>query len=249
MRFVGRGHPAIRATHAKTLELTADADDHRAGHLRHRGRRPSRAAAPMAGPVRITITAGRRVVHARRRRQPVLGPGRPGGDPARPAAAARHVRHRRRRRGGRPAPRAGRRAAGPDARVEVDVVPIPADAGGRAVRRRPGPAAGRPGAGRRTRPPPTRSSPRTPAPAGWSARAADAAGRTAGRTLVVATADLPGQTVLGALRDVARRDRRSAARAGRRGGLPVTRPAAARPGRRRRRDLLRDDTGRAPASS
>ncbi|MBE7188104.1 DUF371 domain-containing protein [Jatrophihabitans endophyticus] len=60
MRFVGRGHPAVRATHAKTLELTPG------GELTERGTcivavgAEAQPAAPMAGPVRIRITAGGR---------------------------------------------------------------------------------------------------------------------------------------------------------------------------------------------
>lgn len=58
MRFAGRGHPAIRATHGKTLELARDDEiTERATCVIAVGARPERAQ-PMAGPVRITIRAG-----------------------------------------------------------------------------------------------------------------------------------------------------------------------------------------------
>ena len=58
MRFVGRGHPAIRATHGKTLELSPDADiTARATCVVAVGVEPE-PAAPMAGRVRIRISAG-----------------------------------------------------------------------------------------------------------------------------------------------------------------------------------------------
>ena len=55
MRIVGRGHPAIRATHHKTLELTRDTDiTERATCIVAVG--VAEAWTPMAGDVRITIT-------------------------------------------------------------------------------------------------------------------------------------------------------------------------------------------------
>lgn len=58
MRFVGRGHPAVRASHSKTFELAP-------GHeLSERGTcivavgAEAQPARPMAGPVRIRISAG-----------------------------------------------------------------------------------------------------------------------------------------------------------------------------------------------
>lgn len=57
MRFVGSGHPAIRATHHKTLELTADAQiSERATCVVAVGcAGPDR---PLAGDLRVTIRAG-----------------------------------------------------------------------------------------------------------------------------------------------------------------------------------------------
>lgn len=56
MRFVGRGHPAIRATHHKTVELiAADEITDRATCVAGVGMEPA-PPAPMAGPVRIRIT-------------------------------------------------------------------------------------------------------------------------------------------------------------------------------------------------
>jgi hypothetical protein len=59
VRFVGRGHAAIRATHTKTIELTTDADiTERATCVIAVGvEGPPHA---LAGPVRVTIGAGRR---------------------------------------------------------------------------------------------------------------------------------------------------------------------------------------------
>ena len=58
MRLVGRGDGAIRATHAKTLEFTADPEiTERATCIVAVGTEVHDAARP-AGPVRITITAG-----------------------------------------------------------------------------------------------------------------------------------------------------------------------------------------------
>jgi hypothetical protein len=57
VRLVGHGHPAIRATHPKTLELTPDEDiTQRATCVVAVALEP--AASPLAGPVRITLCAG-----------------------------------------------------------------------------------------------------------------------------------------------------------------------------------------------
>jgi hypothetical protein len=57
MLFIGRGHPAIRATHAKTLELTTDAEiTGRATCVIAVG--VAAPDTPLAGPIRITVTAG-----------------------------------------------------------------------------------------------------------------------------------------------------------------------------------------------
>jgi hypothetical protein len=57
VRFVGRGHDRIRATHAKTLELSMDPDiTERATCVIAVG--VEGPATPMAGPVRIEISAG-----------------------------------------------------------------------------------------------------------------------------------------------------------------------------------------------
>lgn len=57
MRLVGHGHSAIRATHAKTLELSRDTDiTTRATCVVAVG--VAAAPGPLAGPVRITIEAG-----------------------------------------------------------------------------------------------------------------------------------------------------------------------------------------------
>lgn len=65
MRLVGRGHPAIRATHAKTLEFTSDDEITAratcivAVAVEVAPRRPDGPVpAPLAGPVRISIHAG-----------------------------------------------------------------------------------------------------------------------------------------------------------------------------------------------
>jgi hypothetical protein len=58
VRLVGHGHSAIRATHAKTLEVTADDTiTERATCVVAVGTQ-AEPPAPLAGPVRITITAG-----------------------------------------------------------------------------------------------------------------------------------------------------------------------------------------------
>lgn len=58
MRFVGRGHPAIRATHHKTLELSSDPQlTERATCVIAVAAEPE-PPAPLAGPVRIRIAAG-----------------------------------------------------------------------------------------------------------------------------------------------------------------------------------------------
>ena len=60
MRFVGRGHPAIRATHPKTFELVPGDDlTERGTCIVAVGVEPQ-PAQPMAGPVRIRISAGGR---------------------------------------------------------------------------------------------------------------------------------------------------------------------------------------------
>jgi hypothetical protein len=57
VRLIGRGHPAIRATHAKTVELTVEADiTERATCVVAVDVEGS--TGPVAGPVRITISAG-----------------------------------------------------------------------------------------------------------------------------------------------------------------------------------------------
>lgn len=59
MRLVGHGHAAIRATHRKTLELTHDADiTERATCVVAVGVDVDGPRAPLAGDVRITIAAG-----------------------------------------------------------------------------------------------------------------------------------------------------------------------------------------------
>ncbi|MDT4949808.1 MAG: hypothetical protein QOJ37_2403, partial [Pseudonocardiales bacterium] len=58
MRLVGRGDDRIRATHTKTLELTVDAAiTERATCVLAVAVHPE-PAQPLAGPVRITISAG-----------------------------------------------------------------------------------------------------------------------------------------------------------------------------------------------
>lgn len=57
MRLVGSGHPAIRATHAKTLEFTRDTDiTERATCVVGVGLQPVPHA--LAGPIRLTLRAG-----------------------------------------------------------------------------------------------------------------------------------------------------------------------------------------------
>ncbi|WP_375497861.1 DUF371 domain-containing protein [uncultured Jatrophihabitans sp.] len=58
MRFVGRGHPAIRATHAKTLELSPDPDITARATCVIAVGTDAEPLAPMAGRVRIRISAG-----------------------------------------------------------------------------------------------------------------------------------------------------------------------------------------------
>ena len=58
MRITGRGHPAIRATHAKTLELAPDPDITERATCVLAVRSTAAPAEPLAGPVRITIGAG-----------------------------------------------------------------------------------------------------------------------------------------------------------------------------------------------
>src|SRR3954447_4221171 len=55
--MVGRGHPAIRATHGKTLEFSADPDITARATCVVAIRR-SGDAAPVAGDVRVTLRAG-----------------------------------------------------------------------------------------------------------------------------------------------------------------------------------------------
>ncbi len=58
VRFVGRGHPCVRATHAKTLELSPDAEiTARATCVIAVGSEPE-PAEPMAGRVRIRVSIG-----------------------------------------------------------------------------------------------------------------------------------------------------------------------------------------------
>ena len=67
MRLCGRGHPGIRATHAKTLEFTADAEiGPGATCVVAVGSRPLSDPRPFAGPVRLELIAGGHsvVVHA-----------------------------------------------------------------------------------------------------------------------------------------------------------------------------------------
>ncbi|GAB2480062.1 DUF371 domain-containing protein [Jatrophihabitans fulvus] len=58
MRFAGRGHPAIRATHGKTLEFTADPVVTERGTCIVAVGAEADPPAPMAGPVRLRIAAG-----------------------------------------------------------------------------------------------------------------------------------------------------------------------------------------------
>lgn len=58
MRFTGRGHPAIRATHDKTLEIALDGDITGRATCVIAVAGEADPAAPMAGPVRIRIAAG-----------------------------------------------------------------------------------------------------------------------------------------------------------------------------------------------
>jgi hypothetical protein len=67
VRLTGRGHELVRATHAKTLEFTPDTEiTARATCVLAVGV-DARPAAPLAGPVRITITVGSEsfTLHAR----------------------------------------------------------------------------------------------------------------------------------------------------------------------------------------
>jgi hypothetical protein len=76
VRLIGHGSPAIRATHAKTLELTADAEiTERATCVVAVG--VERAAAPLAGPVRITISAGAEEFTLEARANPAWHPAGP----------------------------------------------------------------------------------------------------------------------------------------------------------------------------
>lgn len=81
MRLVGHGHPAIRATHTKTLEFSSDHDiTERATCVVAVDVAP--AAAPIAGPVRITVRAGDEAFA-------LTGRGNPSWDPAGPAVVRR----------------------------------------------------------------------------------------------------------------------------------------------------------------
>lgn len=57
MRFTGRGHPAIRATHDKTLELVADEALTERGTCIVAVGAEAEPARPLAGPVRVRIAA------------------------------------------------------------------------------------------------------------------------------------------------------------------------------------------------
>ncbi|HEX9991809.1 MAG TPA: DUF371 domain-containing protein [Acidimicrobiales bacterium] len=57
-RVTGTGHPAVRATHDKTLEVTADPDLTERGTCILAVGADLSAAVPLAGPVRLTIRAG-----------------------------------------------------------------------------------------------------------------------------------------------------------------------------------------------
>ena len=216
MRFVGRGHPAVRATHGKTIELTPDdAITERATCVIAVGCTPP--PRPLAGALRLTITAGVASFSLTAR-------GNPSWDPAGPAV----IRRSALRLAGtfathsdaaaRDLPRA--LVAGlrdPERKVTVDVEPIPG-------------------------PPTAVLFALDPQRRGDDARLAaelaaadlivaedDTAARLLGervtrgpvriegRTLAVASEDLPGATVVGALRDVEIET----------GGLPPTQAAAA----------------------
>ena len=58
MRFTGRGHPAIRATHTKTLELVPGTELTERGTCIVAVDTSAEPPAPMAGPVRVRISAG-----------------------------------------------------------------------------------------------------------------------------------------------------------------------------------------------
>jgi hypothetical protein len=127
VRFVGRGHPAIRATHTKTLEISRDEEiTERATCVVAVGARPE-PAHPMAGPVRITLRVGEQsaLITAR---------GSPAWDPAGPAV----IRHSPLRLPGTFATHADVAAAdlprelvaalqSPDAEIEVRVELLPTD--------------------------------------------------------------------------------------------------------------------------
>jgi hypothetical protein len=77
MRFVGRGHPAIRATHTKTLELTPDIDiTARATCVIAVGTR-AEPAAPLAGPVRLVLRVGEQSSEISARANPSWDPAGP----------------------------------------------------------------------------------------------------------------------------------------------------------------------------
>ncbi|SHG15935.1 hypothetical protein SAMN05443575_1537 [Jatrophihabitans endophyticus] len=58
MRFTGRGHPAVRATHGKTLELSPGAELTERGTCIVAVAAEAEPVAPLAGAVRIRLTAG-----------------------------------------------------------------------------------------------------------------------------------------------------------------------------------------------
>ena len=125
MRFVGRGHPAIRATHTKTLEISCDEDiTERATCVIAIAARPE-PAAPLAGPVRITLRVGDQTWSTTARANPLWNP-----------ADSAVVRRSPLRRPGTFATHADRSAAdlppdlvaalrSPAAEVMVDVEPMP----------------------------------------------------------------------------------------------------------------------------
>ena len=125
MRFVGRGHPAIRATHTKTLEISRDEDiTERATCVIAIAARPE-PAAPLAGPVRITLRVGDQTWSTTARANPLWNP-----------ADSAVVRRSPLRRPGTFATHADRSAAdlppdlvaalrSPAAEVMVDVEPMP----------------------------------------------------------------------------------------------------------------------------
>jgi hypothetical protein len=121
--FAGRGHPAIRATHDKTLEITPEPDiSARATCVVAVG--DTRTAEPMAGDVRITVRAAGESFAFEARANSSWEPG--GSAVIRRSAArlpgtfATHASA-----GARALPRAlAARLRDPDTRVEVEVEPV-----------------------------------------------------------------------------------------------------------------------------